>query len=118
MQRRCRKIRGETDEDFGMAARKKWNPGKRLSGNPLGEVSDSLLEEWCFYTRSSRSEKIKSSMNYAIKQNLSWIEKQREMYAQLRGISPDEMRRQILEGEASYLSDDSEAGESAQEDED
>lgn len=94
-------------------AAKKWTPGKRLQGEALGEASDSFLHEWIFYTRSSRSSKITSSMNYAIKQNLAWIEKLRAAYAELRGITPEEMRKQVLEGTATYLDSDpsSEEGE-------
>lgn len=85
---------------------KKWNPSKRLLGNPLGEASDSFLHEWIFYTRSTRSAKITSSMNFAIKNNLPWIEKLRQTFAELRGITPEEMRHQVLNGTATYLDND------------
>ena|SRR6476469_9870175 len=105
MRHRCSKIEGESLRDPVMAS-KKWNPGKRIVGNPLGEASDSFLHEWIFYTRSTRSAKVTSSMNYAIKQNMQWIKELREAYAELRGITPEEMRKQVLEGTANYLEGD------------
>lgn len=105
MRQRCSKIEGDPLSRLVMAA-KKWTPGRRLLGNTLGEAADSFLHEWIFYTRSTRSAKITSSMNYAIKQNMEWIKELREAYAELRGITPDEMRKQVLEGTAIYLDGD------------
>lgn len=98
-------MKGIVTGSLVMAA-KKWTPGRRLLGNQLGEASDSFLHEWIFYTRSTRSAKITASMNFAIKQNMQWIEQLRNAYAELRGISPEEMRKQVLDGTANYLDGD------------
>lgn len=85
---------------------RKWVSGKRLTGYPLGEASDSLFEEWVFYTRSNRSAKINSIVNFAVKNNLPWIKELRTLFAELRGITPEEMRQQVLDGTATYLDGD------------
>jgi|SRR6478672_5697008 len=85
---------------------RRWVPGKRLTGYALGDASDSLFEEWVFYTRSNRSAKINSIVNFAIKNNLPWIKELRSIFAEIRGITPEEMRQQVLEGKATYLGGD------------
>lgn len=110
MQRRCSKIKAANLAvkvlDMPPKINRRWVPGKRLTGNALGDASDSLLEEWVFYTRSTRSAKINSTVNFAIKNNLPWIKELRAMFAEMRGITPEEMRQQVLDGRATYLEGD------------
>lgn len=119
MSHRCRKMKtaklAVRVSNMPPKISRRWVPGKRLTGNPLGEASDSFLEEWVFYTRSTRSAKINSAVNFSIKNNLPWIKELRATFAELRGITPEEMRQQVLEGTATYLEGDPDIEDSEEE---
>jgi hypothetical protein len=80
---------------------------KRITLPPLGEHDDDWLRVWAWLNNRSKSAQAAGLISFRIRERKAEIEKMLEYVAKKRGVTPDELFKNILDGTANSNTDDS-----------